>query len=737
MTLTDIKNLFSKEQIEPLADGVKGLLDKKGGKKEENEKVESGVNRQLSRTIFSEDHLKDRLAPDAANPNALDYFTVCDMGQNVYIRSFYIEEMPKRVTFATTFAPLFNTPHVTSSVFINPMVDGKASRMLDKKILGDETEILGAQKAGDRNKERKLQQVLARDEQWAMQIESGNNKLYEVGFLFSLKALNLEELNLKSADFVSKAKENSIELCSCYGNQAEAYLTNGPYNRVYNGPLGMFKSSPVKLHPFDKFALATIFNHTNTYFSHSTGIIAGRNMMTGEPIIWDAYAQSHNGYSCAFAGMTGTGKSATIKMYIARFSHFGYRFACIDTDKSGGRGEYSNVCDAVGGVNFCLKTNSPNRLNIFEIDEQIEYDPRLDSGRRALHLANKSADVCNILMTAITGTKALPEFNTYTYIEKIIKDCVVALYEQKGIFDGQPDSLYETANIVQNGRVSAGKRKKALPVMSDAYLWIAKQAALNQNELHVETYQILLDSLADLIDNLYFDAQTFTRVDAAEYAIRDVSGRQIVHVQGTKGYFDGLSTVGISRNTPFINIDISDLPDSDKLLGQQVAMNFLMENFIKKNSENSKDAQKIVLIVDEAHREFPYDSSRRFLADQVRTARKNNASMWICTQNLKDYDVAEETRTILKQVASTFILKQNALDRKFLLENTVLTESAVSKVLSLGGDPNEKEDKAHKGEVCLIDMDKVVFMKVDYLVETEAAFVETDISKIQQMNAAM
>ncbi len=716
-------SLFKKKKTEPV---------------ENEEKVDSGLNREVTRTIFSEDTLKDQLSPDAINPNALDYLVICDMGQNVYIRSFYIEQMPKQVTFASTFAPLFNTPHVTSSVFINPMVDGKASRMLDKKILGDETEILAAQKAGDRNRERKLAQVLARDEKWAMQIESGNNKLFEVGFLFSIKASGIEELNLKSAEFVSKAKERSIELCSCYGAQSEAYLTNGPYNRVYNGPLGMVQSTPVKMHPLDKYALASIFNHTNTYFSHSEGIIAGRNLTTGEPIIWDVYSPSHNGFICIFAGMTGTGKSATIKMYVSRFAHFGYRFACIDTDKSGGRGEYSNVCEAIGGVNFCLKTNSPNKLNIFEIDEQMEKNQKLGTMQRSLHLVDKSADVCNILMTAVMGTNAKisPDFSTYKYMEKIIKDCVIALYEARGIFDGKPDSLYETTTVASDGMLSAGKRKKRLPVMSDAYLWIAEQAAKNANELHVEAYQILLDSLSDLVDNLYFDLDTFERVDEKEYAIAEFSKRHIMHVQGTKGYFDGLSTVGISRNTPFINIDISDLPGTDKLLGQQVAMNFLVEHFIKKNSEDPKQAQKIILIVDEAHRMFRHEASCTFLSDQSRVARKNNAGMWLCTQNLKDYDVSDDTRTILKSASSAFILKQNALDKKFLLENTVLTESSVSKVLSLGGDPNEKEDKAHKGEVCLIDMDKVVFMKVDYLEDTEAAFVETDAEKIKRMNTA-
>ena len=84
---------------------------------------------------------------------------------------------------------------------------------------------------------------------------------------------------------------------------------------------------------------------------------------------------------------------------------------------------------------------------------------------------------------------------------------------------------------------------------------------------------------------------------------------------------------------------------------------------------------------------------------------------------------------MLKNVASVFMLKQDASDAGYLRENTILTPSAVSRVLTLGGDPNDLEDKSHKGEVCLIDTDKVVFVKVDYLQDSEFLFVETDVEK--------
>ena len=62
-----------------------------------------------------------------------------------------------------------------------------------------------------------------------------------------------------------------------------------------------------------------------------------------------------------------------------------------------------------------------------------------------------------------------------------------------------------------------------------------------------------------------------------------------------------------------------------------------------------------------------------------------------------------------------------------------LTNGQVEKVLSLGGDPSDKESSARKGEVCIEDNGKICFCKVDYLQAAEAVFVETDPVILQKM----
>ena len=96
------------------------------------------------------------VAPDGINPNPLSYTVVQDCGHDVYIRSFTVDSLPKRTVFAVTFPALFNFDRMNSSVFIEPITEGRASHLLDERVVEIETNIITAEKNADRNQIRKL-----------------------------------------------------------------------------------------------------------------------------------------------------------------------------------------------------------------------------------------------------------------------------------------------------------------------------------------------------------------------------------------------------------------------------------------------------------------------------------------------------------------------------------------------------------------------------------------------------
>jgi type IV secretory pathway VirB4 component len=704
-------------------------------RKKPKEKKITDYKQDIKESIFKERSLRERLAPEGVNPNPLGYMTISDKGKEIYIRNMYIDKAPKKTTFASTFATVFNYENATASVFIEPMLEGTASKQLDKRVLELETEENEANKGGNRNRFRKMSTKRSKAEQWASNVESGETLMYEVAFLFTLYADSLESLGLRTSEFVSMAREKGLDMVASYAAHPEAFLSNGPFNKKFNTTDGLIHVPNIRTLIMDEKSLSTIYAHTSTSINHPNGVPLGRNRHNGEPFCYDPYDKSHQGFGAVFCGKTGTGKSATIKILESRLIPFGYRAAIIDSDKKGNRGEYSLFTERSGGVNYQIKSNSQHIINIFELDVQDEYDEVTDSEYKKLRVLDKVNDVTNIILTMLIGTKNKPGFETNTYIESIVTKAVTELYSDRGIFDNDVESLYTTGHVIKDGKILNGKIKKDLPTISDFFLKILYLQKTDEEVFHKEAYTLILDIIVNYVRDLYYDSN-LNKLTKDEYEEALKSPKTDIHVdyyhiKGTKGFYDGQSTVFVTRSTPVINIDISDLPKGDIPVAQEVALNFINENVIKKNSENPKKAGKVVLILDEAHRLFPYENARILIADVYRTARKRNVSPWTCTQAYIDFKGYPETETMVSQSTSIFLFKQDIQDRDYLKEKTILTESQIDEVISQGGDPDDMEDVEHKGEVCLIDSDRVIFLKVDYLFATESVVVETDMSKIQ------
>lgn len=722
------------------------IIKKAVGSSGDNEKSDtmfssSKHEKHSDRKLFKEKNLKSIIAMDGVDPNPLSYFTINDKGRDCYIRTFTVNTLPKHVQFATSFAPLFDFDDCISSVFIQPVAASRSIRQLDNKIVKIEADAIEAEKDRDRNKVRKTRGKLNSAEAWIRNIEAGENRLYEVGFLFSIMCESLEELNLRSNKLVLAGRNKDIELCSCYGVHPEAFLSNGPFNHIYSlaaDNMNMIKSSGIVMQTMDKYSLSTIFHHTTSSFSHRYGIPAGRIVNTAEPLLYDPYDKSHNGYGVIFAGMTGTGKSATMKMYISRLYHQHYYFVCIDSDKKGGRGEFSNVAERLSGVSYQIKNGSQHRINPFDISEQLEWDEPTDTEYRALRLSDKIANLTHIIMSLICGEKNNMDFTMEKAIRSIVNICISRLYDNHGIQDGNPDSIYEMGKVLDNGILVDGLVKKQMPTLSDFYMEVVRRKKIDKEKAHEQAYTVILDAVGDWVVSIRYNSTTLEVISPEDYermvARNDEALKDVVHIKGTKHYFDGQSTINYNEYTRFVNIDISDLPKDDIPIAQEFACNFVEENFMKRNSENPKKAKKMVVICDEAHRMFKNKLTCDYLSDWYRVARKRHISVWTCSQGLIDFSENKQTEAILANATSKFLFKQAAKHEEYLKKATNLTDSQIQKLLSIGGDPDDEDDVSHKGECCLIDNNRTVFIKVDYL-STEQYIVETNIAKLKEMYA--
>ena len=705
----------------------KGQDEKESAEKEKRGRIKArGEGEASNRFYFGEDKktVRDLLCPDGANTNPLPYMTVNDGGQEVYIVALYADKIAKETTIATTFTPLFNYRNVVSTVFVNPLGSESVKR-LNKRIDMLTGERYAAIQQQNVNRLRTITSKLQDAEVWAKKLDAGINTLYEVSFLFVLHAESLLELQKKVADFQGVAKKSQIELSACYAANPEGFMSGLPLNKIFKvdytmGHGGFVGEEPIKKHIFDIFSLSTIYNHLDSEFYHEEGPILGRNLYNGLPIAWDPYDRTHFSYGVIIAGMTGYGKSATWK-------------------------------EAVGGVSYTIAPNSRVKLNLFDLSEQTEYDE--DSGReyRTLKLYDKIESTKCVLMTIATGggtgaTSAPYPAETIDRMDTIVRSCIRRVYENIGLVDGDPDSLYETSGV-RIGAFGAGRRKKKMPIMRDFYMELIRQHVANEDEFKENAYHLLTDAFEEYIGDLCYCTQCLRKYTREEYEALPVyangerwcreheDGKTAVirSIKGTKAYFDAQSTVDIDIDLPITNFDISQIPENERPIMMLVCQSFVMEYFVKRNATNLRDARKLLVAIDEAHEAFWNPESRHFLALQYRTNRSRHVGNVLIMQSLADLSKYSDTEDIIKNTETFFLLKHNARDKKYLKETLEITDSQINGILNLGGD--EKAEKKRPGEVCLVDVPtkRVVFLQVDYLKETEKYIVETDVEAVAQM----
>lgn len=702
--------------------------------------------------------LREAIAPDGINPAPNSYIVINDGGEDVYARVLTIVAMPKRDKFANTFADLLDFPSCTSSVFVEPIPESKITAKMDKQITIISSERAHAEKTGNINDARKLRSKQADAESYAEQVEGGENRFFEVAFAFTIYAKSIMELNKACQQFRAKALAKNIQISNCFAVQAESYAANAPLNKVQNTKSVFIKTDALVRHKLDKYSLSAVYNYTQTSYSHKDGIPLGRDLQTAAPIIFDLYDPTHEGYTLVVAGNTGCGKSATIKMMCCRQLLQGYHFVAIDSQvkKGTSEGEYAGIAEMAGGVNFQISNSSREIMNIFEVTETTRSVRDTDNtihNVRTLELSDKITMTVNILNAMVKGAKDIKYTpDDATFVDSVLTDNVKLMYRSFGIIDGDPDSLYEAdagGNAVELGGVTSGRRLKALPTMTDYFKQLLISHRDNTDHTLDKAYSMVIKSLRDYVKELYYSQKTCRFFSREEYMklryaegtkgrefINDMNQHEaVIEVKGVRPYYDGQSSIAINKSVAFTNIDISLLPESEKVLARQIAMDFVNENFIKKNSETIGSADKLVCIFDEAHENFVDDYARKTLDNVVSTARKRFVGIILCTQTIDEFGKFRETEKMLSLASVKFVFKQDTQYRDVLIKRLGITEAQADYITRhIGGNASDDNDKAqHRGEMAIIDNRQVAFCKVDYLRATEAIPVETDARAIEKL----
>lgn len=730
-------------------------------KEDNRERKENGDNYQLKidykgtvDNVERQNAIRKMLAPDGVDPSPNSYMCLSDGGKEYYIRMVTISRLPKKLVFGESLKKMMEFPNCTSTVFAKPIDNDTMSRTIDRHINVLETEEILSE--GKTNRIRKLGAQKRKVRKWADQVDEDDKKFFFVGFLFEFIAESVEELNRITDDFRILAMSKKMDISNCYGVQSEAFLANLPLNRQGNKKFLKGNSDCIKMFRMDQEALSVVLNYTSGHFSHKNGIPLGRNLFTGLPFIHDIYDPSHDGFTIVIAGKTNSGKSATIKMMIERDVPRGYRFVIIDSQarKGTSEGEYAAVTESNGGVNYQISSRQDNILNLFDLQEMVEYVKETAwSGyeRRTLDLNSAVTDIVYNLSTLIRGnmqSKTPGEnINLDTILNSDINDILTRitkeLFAERGIVHGDADSLYEKGSVVQDGKLQSGMVRKELPTLTDFFKKLIIERANMKNSGLANAYRMIESNLRENVRELYYteSGKFFTKdefekldVNPKKTGEKMYHGEPVIELHGIRPYYDGQSSFSISRDCPITTIDISQLPEIERRSARNISLHLVDGGFVQKNSERLGSADRLVVIIDESHESFVDPGARYILSNETRTARKRNTGIIYATQTVEEFDRYPETKDILSQAAVKMIFKQDVNDRQRFIELLKITESQADFIINRLGVVSDTDDPSeaarHKGEVCVIDGGQTTFVKVDYLKRTEAFSVETDVSSI-------
>lgn len=723
--------LFKKNKKNSVVDGTQDTLSSLA-----DEEIVDDVFHGVRKSV------RDRVAPDGINPNPLEYMEIMDGATKSYVSVYYISSMPKTSTFAQTFAPLFNMAGVTSSVYTEPVPVAKTRKLLNKRIIVLDGERVTASK-NDMNRERVITEKLEEAEKWAKEVETGVNAIFKVAFLFTITAESLEDLHTRTEMLVALGREKGMELVNAYSVVPEAFLCNAPFGKLYDFNVGPYRKKAIKLHIMDKRSLSNIYNHTQAGFSYPDGVLFGRNLFSGRPVFYNPFRHTH-GYGMAISGMIGSGKSTTVKILLGRTIDHGAKVVSIDYDSPGNvNGEYCQLAYEEGGYIFQLRSDTETPINLFELSPTKRFDDIRHIEYETLDLKEKIQDLSNIIVTIIKSGKSEVDFEIDVFLKEKVTDTISELYAERGIVDRDVSSLYEMGEVLVNGKVMPGKVRKKLPTISDFTYKILVEQATNRNDTYDLTYALILAGIKQYVKELYFCPDTLKRFTAEEFkrlAFDDggsyyKEGNEKHYVKALKGikpYFDGESCLDVDiASLSMVNFDLSQLPESERLVAQLVVMNYITENFVKSNAADPSKVEDRYFVIDEAHRGWVYAEAQRFCCDVSRTCRKKHVSPVTITQSVSDYGKSKETETIFKLAVCKILLKHDYMDEEYILKNTILNEYQTRRVLNLGGDASAMEfadesmRNARQGECCMIDGNRVQFIKVDRL-PSEIRFSETD-----------
>ncbi|MBP9773819.1 MAG: DUF87 domain-containing protein [Candidatus Peribacteraceae bacterium] len=278
------------------------------------------------------------------------------LNDQLVARSFYAYNWPSQI-YPNWMSQLINFDlQMDISTFIYPASNKVILKMLRKKVTEMRSSIRMLQQRGI-VRDPALEAALQDAEELRDLLARGSEKLFQIGFYFTIYAENEAKLKKAQTDIEAILGGKLILTKPSVFQMEHGWTCTLPYcldeldfNRNMNTQ-----------------ALATSFPFSSSDLTDDHGILYGINRHNDSLIIFDRF-DLPNANANVFA-TSGAGKSYVVKLEILRSLIQGVQTYVIDPEN-----EYTDLCNTVGGAVIPVSLQSSFRINPFDLPKAVRGD---------------------------------------------------------------------------------------------------------------------------------------------------------------------------------------------------------------------------------------------------------------------------------------------------------------------------------------------------------------------------
>ncbi len=609
----------------------------KPGKLENSKKNKDGSTE--NKNLFKTTNEKDIIAPTVIKEIGKKDVTVSGIANDYYVEVGATANFTRyfRSYFATLFSEnthfgmandmimgVFGDADCDIAIHTSVSDKDRVKRALTRRIEGLRSDYDMANK---NTKRREIARELGSLESQEERLSRGHENVFNVAIQATVSGEEIQAVKKYCNVLVKRMMNHGLHLRAADTKQLQALTALTPCDNVK-------KDFAYAIKPLETSNLADLFPYGHGSISHPNGIPIGEDSFGKIIQFHPRYPKMQNYNSLTF-GQSGSGKSMKEKMLRSRNLSFGISTTIIEYDRDK---EHKKWITQLGFK--YIEFNSMNNeytLNVFPVPAIQTVQ---ETGKTVADIDDAVNTVAAVIYKmirqiteqSITGTKKIR-------IKEAIQDC----YFEKGI-GYEPESIYETSNILADGTFSMKKVTKKMPQLCDLY------EHMRANKFNAE-----LMEESEII-------KAFTKAG-------NIKGQSI---------FDCQTTVDF-ENELLVGMCVADLDEIMKPLGLYLATTNSWNAYERLPKMVAKD-----IVIEEAQNMMVEQDEADWLEQRWRTSRRRNIGMHAITQGFEVFLRAQQGLGILKNSSVKFLMKQDAMDIEAVEKKFNLPEGVKTRLLRFG-----------------------------------------------------